>query len=173
MKKISIFLFLAFATNLSFSQSRYRHHQPKCALEIVSTNVASPAITDGILYTKIDAFPTPNPGAAQQGMMVYLTTTVGASQPGFYYWDNTTLTWLPVGNNATDGWKLSGNTATSSNFIGTTNNQDLIFRRNNAQAGIISFQNTHSGCILERIFLQDNTTCYLVMKQVRISPQAL
>jgi trimeric autotransporter adhesin len=43
------------------------------------------------------------------------------------------------------GWGLNGNTVTSSNFIGTTNDTDLFFKRNNVNAGKISENNTSIG----------------------------
>lgn len=69
---------------------------PKAVLDIKSTNQANPSSTDGILVPKIDTFPATNPGVDQQGMLVYLTTTVGANAPGFYYWDNLTTTWKNI-----------------------------------------------------------------------------
>ncbi|MFV8331740.1 tail fiber domain-containing protein [Flavobacterium sp. ZT3P35] len=48
---------------------------------------------------------------------------------------------------ATSGnsWGLNGNTATASNFIGTTNLSDVIFKRNNIIAGRIESFNTSYG----------------------------
>ncbi|MEZ4874067.1 MAG: hypothetical protein R2793_01080 [Flavobacteriaceae bacterium] len=73
---------------------------PNALLEITSSNAATPSTTDGILIPKIDAFPAVNPGAAQNGMMVFLTTTVGTSTPGFYYWEQATTSWKGVGSGA-------------------------------------------------------------------------
>ncbi|MCK7590251.1 hypothetical protein M0G43_06685 [Subsaxibacter sp. CAU 1640] len=110
---------------------------PNAQLDIQSSNQANPSNTDGILIPKIDVFPSANPGANQNGMMVYLTTAIGPNQPGFYYWDNTSTSWLPIGGNCNSGWNLNGNSITTGQFIGTTNNQDVIFRRNNRHAGRI------------------------------------
>ncbi|MCB0428327.1 MAG: hypothetical protein KDD16_13580, partial [Mangrovimonas sp.] len=67
--------------------------------------------------------------------------------PGFYYWDNTTSAWIPIGNNSNLGWNLTGNTGTnpSVNFIGTMDAQDLVFKRNNVISGKISTFNTSLG----------------------------
>ncbi len=48
---------------------------------------------------------------------------------------------------ADSGWGLVGNNAFEGNFIGTTNNSDLIFKRNNVKAGLITNtgQNTAFG----------------------------
>ncbi len=69
---------------------------PNAQLEIKSSNEAAPANTDGLIIPKVNTFPATNPTAAQQGMMVYLTTASGTNAPGFYYWDNTTIDWKPI-----------------------------------------------------------------------------
>lgn len=120
---------------------------PKAQLEIKSSNETTPANTDGLLIPKINAFPVTNPTADQQGMLVYLTTTVGSNVPGFYYWNNPSSTWISIGNNNNSGWNLTGNTGTNSNtnFIGTTDNQDLVIKQFNIQSGRISETNTFLG----------------------------
>ena len=67
---------------------------PNAQLDVRATNQATPASTDGLLIPKVDAFPATNPGAPQQGMLVYLTTAAGPDAPGFYYWDFPTLDWI-------------------------------------------------------------------------------
>ena len=44
-------------------------------------------------------------------------------------------------------WSLAGNsgTNTATNFIGTTDNTDLVFKRNNVRAGLLSLNNTSFG----------------------------
>lgn len=47
--------------------------------------------------------------------------------------------WAPATDDSgAAGWELSGNTATATDFIGTTNDQDLHFKVNNKKAGLIS-----------------------------------
>lgn len=118
---------------------------PNATLDIRSGNQALPTNVDGILIPKIDFFPSSNPTAAQQGMLVYLTTLVSGNQPGFYYWDNNTSAWIQLGGNKS--WNLTGNANTdaTTNFIGTTDNKDLVFKRNNAKAGSIEFTNISFG----------------------------
>ncbi|MCK7590252.1 tail fiber domain-containing protein [Subsaxibacter sp. CAU 1640] len=120
---------------------------PNAQLDIQSTNQANPSNTDGILIPKIDTFPTTNPGINQNGMLVFLTTTFGANTPGFYYWNHPTTAWFPIGNNSNSGWNLNGNLGTdsSTNFIGTIDAQDIIFKRNNIVSGKISTSNTSLG----------------------------
>lgn len=110
---------------------------PHAQFEIKSSNQANPEATDGILIPKVDAFPAINPTVDQDGMMVYLTTDVGANLKGFYYWDNTNSIWKSVSGDK--GWSLTGNAGTdvATNSIGTTDNVGLKFKVNNAQAGFI------------------------------------
>ncbi|MCB0432134.1 MAG: hypothetical protein KDD18_03560, partial [Mangrovimonas sp.] len=85
MKKILAFIVWFFCI-LGYSQVGINTTDPKAQLEIQSSNQASPSNTDGLLIPKVDTFPATNPGANQNGMLVFLTTTVGANSPGFYYW---------------------------------------------------------------------------------------
>lgn len=55
---------------------------PNAQLEIKSSDQANPANNDGILIPKVDAFPAINPTIDQDGMLVYLTTDVGANLKG-------------------------------------------------------------------------------------------
>ncbi len=66
---------------------------PSALLDLTSSNPAAPASKDGFLAPRVSAFPATNPGASQNGMLIYLTATVGAYSPGFYYWDNPTTSW--------------------------------------------------------------------------------
>lgn len=85
---------------------------PQAQLDIRSSNQATPSNTDGILIPKIDAFPVTNPTAAQTGMLVYLTTLSGANQPGFYYWDNASVSWIALkGTSDADWYEVGGTTA--------------------------------------------------------------
>ena len=84
---------------------------PNAKLQITSSSQASPAITDGVLIPKVDnlaAIPT----AAQQGMLVYLTTPSGINQPGFYYWNNSPASWIGLlsSQNGDHDWYKVGTT---------------------------------------------------------------
>lgn len=77
-----------------FAQVGIATANPNAQLDIRSSSQSSPTTTDGLLIPKMDNFPASNPTALQQGMLVYLTTTVGTKSPGFYYWDYPTLSWI-------------------------------------------------------------------------------
>ena len=66
-------------------------------------------------------------GATEEGLMVYDTTT-----DSFWYWDGTQ--WVEVQSKR--AWQLQGNTATTpgTDFLGTTDAQDLVVKTNNTEA---------------------------------------
>lgn len=144
MKKRIIISCLLIST-ISFAQVGIGTSNPEAKLDIVAGNQSTPSNKDGILIPRIDAFPAVNPTAAQNSMIVYLTTTSAGKQPGFYYWNNAVTSWMPLTENV--GWALAGNAGTDPavNFIGTTDHKDLVFKRNNTVAGTISTINTSYG----------------------------
>lgn len=160
MKKVTVFFLLYFTTIVVQAQVGINTTNPDAQLDIRSSNQATPNNTDGILIPKVDVFPATNPTAAQQGMLVYLTTTSGTDLPGFYYWDNTTTNWIAIGNNNTNSWTTTGNAGTNppTNFIGTTDNVDLVFKRGNTLAGRIGNSNTFFGRMSGSISVGANNT---------------
>lgn len=92
-------------------------------------------------------------GAAQQGCIVFITDISGGDissqrinirNKGYYFFDGTLWQELTAG-----GWKTKGNLGTNSDtdFIGTVDAADLIFKTGGNRAGIISniSQNTSFG----------------------------
>ena len=132
MKKQLLKLILLLLVSTVSAQVGINTTNPDAQLDIRSSNQATPLNTDGILIPKIDAFPVTNPTTAQNGMMVFLTTTIGTKLPGFYYWDNATTSWIGLASSP-NYWALTGNSGTISgtNFIGTTDLQSLDVRTNN------------------------------------------
>ena len=61
---------------LSFAQVGINTTTPNAVLDIRATSATAPTNTDGLLIPKVDVFPATNPTAAQQGMLVYLTTVL-------------------------------------------------------------------------------------------------
>ncbi|MEY8848274.1 tail fiber domain-containing protein [Psychroserpens sp. XS_ASV72] len=94
--RLSILICMFFCcVNHSIAQVGINTTNPKAQLEIQSSNVATPSNTDGILIPKIDEYPVTNPTAQQDGMLVYVTGN-GSVFKGFYYWDNTTTSWISL-----------------------------------------------------------------------------
>ena len=91
---------------------------PRVAL--IASNVAAPVTAPAI------------------SLMVYNTDTAGIVPndvtPGYYYWDGTK--WLRLNTGDGDSWLLEGNAGTTvgTNFLGTTDNQDLAIHSNNIEA---------------------------------------
>ncbi len=73
----------------------------------------------------------PVTGLATTSLLVYSTGNV-AVPAGYYYWDG--AAWVKLLNSGST-WNLLGNSATNpaSNFLGTTDAQDLVFRTNNIE----------------------------------------
>ncbi len=100
-------------------------------LDVTSSN-------KGILIPRValtsTASSSPITPAPTTSLLVYNTASSGsgatAVSPGFYYWSGSA--WIAMLGN---DWKQAGNAGTSpaSNFVGTTDNNDLSFRTNNAE----------------------------------------
>jgi Repeat of unknown function (DUF5907) len=77
----------------------------------------------------------PNNSAGTVGQV--LTSTGAGTAP----------VWATPSAGGTAGWALTGNAGTNAatNFIGTTDNVNLVFRRNNIKSGFISADNTALG----------------------------
>ena len=95
-----IMFFVVFLSVHSYAQVGIGTTTPKSRLDIPASDSSSPENTDGLLIPRIDAFPSTNPGADQDGMLVFLTTPSGSYQKGFHYWDNTPQKWIAY----TDEW---------------------------------------------------------------------
>jgi hypothetical protein len=123
MKNTTLLLFLLFPF-VFFAQIGINTTSPNAQLDITSSNTATPNNTDGILIPRIDAFPITPPTALQHGMLVYLTTVNGTYNPGFHYWDNSSISWIPLAgatkiNDLTDGKSdIDGTQDGSSVFLG-------------------------------------------------------
>lgn len=128
-----------------FAQVGINTTTPNAMLEVKSTSQLNPTNTDGLLIPTMDVFPSINPTAAQNGMLIYLSSIYLSNSPGFYYWDNSISNWVPLGNKP--AWSLTGNSGTNSmvNFLGTTDNRDIVFKRNNIRSGLIGSTNTVLG----------------------------
>src|SRR6218665_1643538 len=92
-----------------------------------------------VALTTTTAF-APVTGTATASLLVYNTATAGTFPtnvtPGYYYW--TGAAWARLINSGTS-WELLGNQGTNPavNFLGTTDNVNLIFRTNNSARAMI------------------------------------
>ena len=113
---------------------------PDGALDVFST-------TDGLVIPRVDLIslnsttPLTSPIVSE---LVYNTGTT-LSPAGFYYWDG--VKWVQLLTSTANNWNIIGNSGLSgsTNFIGTTDNADIAFRRNNSNAGKIGSTSTAFG----------------------------
>jgi len=128
MKKTIIFVFAIAALNSAAQNVAINGTGAAPAasamLDVSSTN-------SGLLIPRMTTAQRTAIASPATGLLVYDT-----SVPGFYYFDG--VVWRPFLNNAT-GWMTTGNagtnggntTTTGTNFLGTTDNQNIDIRTNN------------------------------------------
>ncbi|MDR1203579.1 MAG: hypothetical protein LBL58_18380 [Tannerellaceae bacterium] len=83
----------------------------------------------------------PTEKTTHRGLIVYNLTTTANLQEGLYCWDG--AKWVNIAGNANDAWLTQGNAGTNAatHFIGTTDNQPLVFRINNTPAVYMGVDN--------------------------------
>ncbi|APY08689.1 hypothetical protein BWZ20_10410 [Winogradskyella sp. J14-2] len=131
MKTITTLALLCFSSFI-FSQVGVGNTDPQARLDISASSTATPSNEDGILIPRIDNFPTVNPTVDQDGMMVFYTGT-SLSGKGFYYWDNSTTSWISI--TAKDSDWLTQITSALPNSI----NENMYTLGNIAIGGINSY----------------------------------
>lgn len=89
---------------------------------------------NGVLIYVNESFPENSPSLTATDKMYYVTA------PGFYYFNGSQ--WKSIHGN---DWNLRGNHLTNIDFIGSTNNQDIRFKRNNIPYGQFSETNIAIG----------------------------
>jgi hypothetical protein len=76
-------------------------------------------------------------GSPATSLLVYCTGTGGLTPAGYYYNSGTPFApvWKRFATGSGDSWLLLGNTGTvaGTNFLGTTDAQDLVFKTNNTE----------------------------------------
>jgi|GEM_PF-5128827 len=152
MKKNILLPFLILFVCFTNAQVGLDTNDPKTTFHIVGS-ATDAAAADGILLptmsiTQLEAkMGATTYGADQDGALVYiddvssastLVSTSAITKKGIYYYDHTVGNWLAVGESKL--WSTTGNTGTdeTTDFIGTTDTQALMFKVNNTFAGRIS-----------------------------------
>jgi len=109
MKPINLTLITFFTItvcSISIAQVGIGTSNPQSSLDIRVSDPANPNFNEGVLIPRITSFPTVDPALAQHGMLVYMNNPAAYAGEGFYYWDNTTTTWIPLADNK---WKEGTN----------------------------------------------------------------
>jgi trimeric autotransporter adhesin len=124
---ICIMLIIALS-NICFGQNvgiNNPNPNTKALLDLTSTDkgLLTPRMTQA---QRVAMFPSAD--ASAKGMLVYQTD----GTQGFYYYDGVVWQFL---NNGSAGWGVLGNAGTnpSTNFIGTTDNNDMVTKVNNQE----------------------------------------
>src|ERR1035437_8428703 len=95
---------------------------------------AAPGNNKGLLVPRVLLTQTSSNAPIGAGiatsLLIYNTASVNDVIPGYYYWDGTQ--WVRILNQA---WLLNGNAGTTAgtNFLGTTDAKDLVFKTNNTE----------------------------------------
>ncbi|MFP3831316.1 hypothetical protein [Chryseobacterium sp. SIMBA_028] len=149
MKKCTLLLlFLLFENNFQAQVGiNTTTPDPSSVLEVAGSN-------KGLLIPRIaltgssDTVTVPLPA---NSLMIYNTAAVSDVLPGYYYWSTTAGRWTKVLDDlrpiVMTGWSLTGNSGMVNgvNFIGTSDNVDVIFKRNNIVSGVLNTTNTIFG----------------------------
>jgi hypothetical protein len=99
------------------------------------------AVDKGLLIPRVALTATnsnaPIGAGIANSLLVFNTTTAGVAPnnvtPGYYYWNGVNWVRFMMGNG--DAWITTGNNGTNpmNNFLGTIDNQSLVFRTNNTE----------------------------------------
>ncbi len=140
--KVFVYLFCilsvktGFAQNVGISATSGFTPDASAGLDISYTN-------KGLLVPRVALTATNAAGPIASpavSLLVYNTATAGTAPnnvaPGYYYWNGVAWTALNTGTaSANSSWATTGNTGTTAgtNFIGTTDAVDFVFKTNNAE----------------------------------------
>jgi len=138
MKNLTFMCAVLLCTAHAYAQVGIGTTSPEGALDITSSNsgVVVPRVA---LISKDSPDPIINPqsGLPADGTLVWNTATTGTGInrvfPGFYFWNGNQ--WNVLADGSGKDWSPYGNTDTdpSTNFIGTADENDLVFKTNNVQ----------------------------------------
>ncbi|MGU3376557.1 hypothetical protein [Chryseobacterium sp. M5A1_1a] len=158
MKKNIIAISTFVLSTSAFGQVGINTTSPNATLDIIASplnlskidGLIAPRLKGSELKAKDTLYDVP-----QTGAIVYITEvllpanvsikTANVTTLGYFYYDGTK--WIPIAGIPTDDWHTTGNSGTTpgTNFIGTTDDKDLILKRNNIQAGWLGTTNTTLG----------------------------
>jgi hypothetical protein len=101
--------------------------------------LSGPASLEPLLSAADAADPTQR--TTHRGLIVYNIATTANLQEGLYCWDGTQ--WVKILGNTNDAWLTQGNKGTdaATNFMGTTDNNPLVFKVNNTPAVYMGVEN--------------------------------
>lgn len=147
---IIVFLFI----ETVFSQVGVNTTNPQAMLDIEVSDRDNPLPTDGLLIPRLNNFPSINPSASQNGMLIFLTTTVGTNPSGFYFWNNTLASWMLIDKKDKDFLKVGTINEAATDItddIYTLGN--MVIGENSSPNGVLDIKSTNKGVLLPRVEL--------------------
>jgi trimeric autotransporter adhesin len=142
--KLAMSILLLNAFNASAQNVGIGTNAPNGSAQLDITSASKGLLIPRVSLTSLtDVTTIPTPAT---GLLVFNTNAAVTGGTGFYYNSGTTAapSWLKLqtgagGGGSGSGWGLTGNAGTdgSINFIGTTDDQPLVFKVNNGYAGQI------------------------------------
>jgi len=149
--KLAILFFLF--SLASYAQVGIGTPAPASTLDVTAANLTGTTV-DGLLIPRVSRLRAQSMTGTPTSTMLYINditngtatgTTVNVTTTGFYFFNGTT--WEKLGSGATNAWNVTGNAGLSGtvNFVGTTDNVDLAFRRSNVASGKIGAASTSFG----------------------------
>ncbi|MBP6025654.1 tail fiber domain-containing protein [Ferruginibacter sp.] len=97
--------------------------------------------TKGMLIPRMSSVQRTAIGTPANGLLVYDTDSAA-----FSYYNGIGWSFIKGNSNIAVAWSTKGNSGTTAaNFIGTIDNQDVIFKRWDVKAGLLGFSNTSFG----------------------------
>jgi hypothetical protein len=153
MKLFFSSFFIFFTLNCVNAQVGIGTTNPAATLDITATSSTGTTV-EGVLIPRVsrqrakDMLTTPSIST-----LVYINTLNGTvdgtainiTSLGFYFFNGTV--WEKLASGVSNAWMTTGNSGLSgtTNFLGTTDDVDVAFRRNNSSAGKIGLTSTSFG----------------------------
>lgn len=145
-------LFLLFSITVT-AQVGIVTTNPEATLDVTAANLTGTTV-DGLLIPRVSRLRAQTMTGTPTSTLIYINdisngtatgTTVNVTSVGFYFFNGTV--WERLASGAANAWNITGNSGISgtTNFLGTTDNADLAFRRNNLAAGKIGTSSTSFG----------------------------
>ena len=147
MRKLLFLFFIAILSKYSITRAQSVGINDDGSLPHPSAMLDVKSLSRGVLIPRValtatnSASPVSSPLTS---LLVYNTATAGsggiAVTPGFYFWNGASWEKISSASTPSNAWSLTGNSGTSSdnNFIGTADDQALVFKVNNVPSGIIN-----------------------------------
>lgn len=134
MKRVLLLFFVFTLVQVAKAQQGFGTNNPAPSSVVDMTAANKGVLLPRVALTStIVAAPVTAPA---NSLTVFNTATAGDVTPGYYYWSVAQTKWIRLSdaNSPTTDWALLGNlgTSPSTNFLGTLDDQDMVFKVNNA-----------------------------------------